>query len=176
MSCCASIFYLSFSDQFPNLYFALVLLALTPLSCFIAFQLFQVFKVDICFYQIRQESAVINTDERLFGCLSVLVKKKLWFDAIKLMEKNYLLKNLSLQRYFNALGFVYHNMQEYNLAQLYYVRALEIQEDYLVALKNLAKVYKLKKEPALLLSTYRSILKHDPTNRIAAQYLKSSMA
>lgn len=169
-----SIFYLSLSDHFPSLYFALVLLALIPLSCLVAFQLFQVLKRDMYFYWMRQKIAAINTDDRLFGYLSVLVKKKLWLDAIKVMEKKYVLKNLTLHRYFNALGFIYYSMQEYNLAQLYYLRALEIQEDYLVALQNLAKIYKLKKETTLLMSTYRSILKYDPTNKIAVQHFKIS--
>lgn len=169
----ALISYLSFFSQFPALYLLLVLCALVPFSFFVSFQLFQLLKRDVCFYQMKKDRPLIDTDIQLFDCFSVLVNKKLWFDAIKIMEKNYAMKDIGLHRYFNALGFVYYSIQEYNLAKVYYLRALEIQKSYVMALLNLAKVYKVTREAALLVSTCKTILKYDPVNKIANQYLSS---
>lgn len=173
MSYCVLISYPSFSSDFPSLYLLSVLCALVPFSLLVSFQLFQLLKRDACFYQMRKDRSSIDTDVQLFDYFSILVNKKLWLDAIKIMEKNCAMRDLKLHRYFNALGFVYYSIQEYNLAKIYYLRALEIQKSYVVAMLNLAKVYQATQEEVLLVSTFRTVLDYDPTNKMAAQYLSS---
>lgn len=173
MSYRALIPYLSSSGRFPELYLLLVLCALLPFSFFISFQLFQLLKRDILLRQVKQDLLNVHYDAQLFTFVSVLVNKKLWLDAIKIMEKNCRLRDLSLHRYFNALGFVYYSMQQYNLARIYYTKALGVKKNYLAALLNLAKLYRVTKEPVFLASTCRSILQYDPTNRMASRYLDS---
>ena len=158
--------------QFPRLYFALVLFFLVPFSCFIAVQVYQLVGSEIYFSRVKRKFMFIHTGTELLDFLSVLLKKNLWFDAIRLMEIKYSLKDIRVHQYFNSLGFIYYNMQKYDLAKLYYIKALKIQDSYIVGLQNLAKVYEATKDNALMMSTYQSILKLDPTNKIASQYFK----
>lgn len=156
--------------QFPRLYFALVLSFLVPFSCFIAVQVYQLIGSEIHFLRVKQKFMLIHTGTELLGFLSVLLKKNLWFDAIRLMEIKCSLKDLRMHQYFNSLGFIYYNMQKYDLAKLYYIKALNIHGSYIVGLQNLAKAYEATKDTVLMMSTYQSILKLDPTNKIASQY------
>lgn len=127
-------------------------------------------QLDIRFYKLKQESVVMHATDQLLDFLSILVRKKLWFDAIKIMETNYAFEGLSSHQYLNALGFIYYNMRQYELAKFYYIEALKIQENYVVALQNLARVYEITKNAALVASTYKSILRYDPSNKIAHRY------
>jgi len=62
-------------------------------------------------------------------------------------------------------------MDQHNLAILYYLKALSSQEDYIIALQNLAKVYEKKKNYDLASSTFKKILKYDEFNILANEYL-----
>lgn len=167
-----SIVLASSADQLQYVYFVSLLFLLIPFSCFIVFQLFQLAKIEICCSKIKFDNSVAlhDTDE-LFDLLSGLIKKCLWLDAVNLMEQNYTLPGLDACQYFNALGFVYYKMEAYNLAKSYYIEALSIKEDYIVALQNLAEVYDVLKDRKLAFSTYEYILRHDPCNSSAMKYL-----
>lgn len=110
--------------------------------------------------------------DELFDMLNILIEKRLWFKAVKLMESGIDIPLNKMHQYFNALGLVYYSMGQYDLARLYYLKALDIKDNYIVALQNLAKVYEKAENYALVLSVYKSILKYDSTNKIAQQYIK----
>ncbi len=108
-----------------------------------------------------------------FGVLNTLARKKLWFESIKWIESRSNLQISKMHQYFNALGFVYYNMQRYDLAKLYYIEALEFKKDYIVALQNLAKLYEVLDDGKSAMSAYKRILKYDPSNKFAERYLKT---
>lgn len=173
MNYCDPLLYLSLASQFPHLYFALVLFFLIPLSSFIFFQLFRLVNLEICFYVIGNKNRAACTTDELLSLLSILVKKKLWLDSIKLIESRLIINDVYMYQYLNALGFTYYNMQKYDLAKFYYIEALKIKQDYILALQNLAKVYEVLRDNTLLKLTYESILKHDPVNKVASRQLSN---
>nr|YP_009589075.1 conserved hypothetical plastid protein [Corallina ferreyrae]QBL75591.1 conserved hypothetical plastid protein [Corallina ferreyrae] len=93
--------------------------------------------------------------------------KRLWFQSLKLLES---VKEVDLEyrhQYFNTVGFIYYNMKDYDLAKKYYIEAISIKNNYLVALQNLAKVYELQNNYVSAIESYNSILSYEPDNRIA---------
>lgn len=165
------IFHLAALSQLPRLYFAFVLLFLIPFSCFIVLQLFRLIHAEASFYQLKKKDILLCTDNEVLCLLYIMLKKKLFFDAIKIIEVKQLYNDINLCQFMNALGFIYYNMHQYDLAKFYYIRALEIKNDYIAALQNIAKVYELTKENRLLKLTCDFILRHDPENKIARRYL-----
>ncbi len=171
ISCSSLIFYLAVSNQWPHLYFAFVLVFLIPFSCFIAFQLFKLINAEICFYKLRRDDALLCNSNEILRLSYVMLRKKLFFDAIQLIESKQSCNDIRIYQLMNALGFIYYSIHQYRLAKFYYIEALKIKNDYIVALQNIAKVYDLTKESCLLKLACESILKYDPENKIARQYL-----
>ena len=159
------------TSQFPRLYFIFVLLFLTPLSFFVFFQLFQLMKLELFLYRTTRKNVLLCNSTELLNLFFMLIKKNLWLDAIKLIEVCVSNNNMNLHQSMNALGFAYFSIQYYSLAKYYYLEALKSKKDYIVALKNLAFLYKVTKNDTLAKSTYQSIIKYDPANRIAVNYL-----
>ena len=91
---------------------------------------------------------------------------------MNLMESKKNIASENIHKYFNSIGYLYDSMHKYNLAILYYLKALSFKDNYVLALQNLAKVYEKKKQCTLALSTYQSILKYDKSNLLANEYLK----
>jgi len=164
-------FYLAILDQLPRLYFALVLLFLIPFSCFIVFQLFHLTIVEIEFYQLKSKDIFACTDSEELRLLHIMARKHAWLDAIKLIELRKTVDGISLCQSMNALGFIYYSMRKYDLAKFYYIEALKMKSNYIVAMQNLVKVYEATKQSRLMKLVCQSILKHDSGNKIARRYL-----
>ena len=158
-------------DQLPRLYFALVLLLLIPLSSFTAFQLSLLITTEIELRQLKSRDIATCAESEVLCLLRIMTRKKTWFDAVKLIELRQLRDHTSSYQLTNALGFIYQSMCNYELAELYYVEALRIKSDYIIALQNLAKVYAVTKQSRLLRRACQSILKLDSNNKIANSYL-----
>lgn len=164
-------FDLAILDQLPRLYFAFLLLFLLPFSCFIVFQLFQLISIEIEFYQLKNKSVFACTDNEVVRLLHIMTRKKVWLDAIRLIELRKAVDDIGSYQLMNALGFIYYSMRKYDLAKFYYIEALRGKNNYIIALQNLAKVYKVTKQSRLLKLTCQSILKYEPDNQIAGRYL-----
>lgn len=149
-----------------------MLVFLFPLCIVLTFQLFTMLVREFSFYLLSYKKEVDYSFNELFVLLKILVNKKLWFKSIKLLERQKGLVKENMHQYFNSMGFIYYNMKQYNLAQLYYLKAVNFKKDYLVALQNLAKVYDKQKKYVLAISTYESILLYDKDNKVANRYLK----
>lgn len=157
---------------FPYMYFTTILFFLAPFSFFIFLQLCQLIELEVYYLKTKASYLKSHAGQQFFVFLSALVKKKLWFDAIKFIEASKSVAQEADHQYFNALGFVYYNMKKYDLAQIYYTEALNVKKDYVMALQNLVKVYEVLQDRPRMLSTYQCILRYDPSNRIARQYLE----
>lgn len=173
MSLSANYLYLYLGDTIiPYIYFIFMLIFLIPFFILISFQLLQLIKFEFYLNHLNKIDFDTYSLDQLFNLLKVLLKKKQWLNAINLMESK---KNISIEnmhKYFNAVGYIYDNMNEYNLASLYYLKSLSFKENYIIGLQNLAKIYEKKKNYALALSTYQIILKYDSSNISANEYLE----
>lgn len=175
MLCYTSLSYVNFNDHLKLfLYLILMCSILSVFFCFIFFQVFQSVKLELFFYQLKSKEEKLYSVDELFDALKILIEKRLWFKAVKLIESVTNVPVDKMHQYFNALGFIYYSMNQYDLARLYYLKALDVKHNYIIALQNLAKVYEKNKNYALVLSVYKSILKYDSTNKIAQQYMRRS--
>ena len=129
----------------PYIYFLVLLVFLVLYSLFITVQLYKFIKLELFFKKKLLKNIGPYNIDQLFIVLRVLSFKKLWFTSIRVVEEQKDVVRKEVHRYFNAVGFIYYNMQKYDLAKLYYLKSLNEKSDYLVALNNLAKVYKKKK-------------------------------
>lgn len=128
----------------PYIYFLVLLVFLVLYSLFITVQLYKFIKLELFFKKKLLRNIASYSIDQLFIVLRVLSSKKLWFTSIRVVEEQKDVARKEIHRYFNAVGFIYYNMQKYDLAKLYYLKSLNEKSDYLVALNNLAKVYKKK--------------------------------
>jgi len=73
----------------------------------------------------------------LFYILRVLSFKKLWFQALELIEAQTKVPIYQEHHYFNTVHLIYKEMREDDLAKLCYLNSLKRKEDYLISLNNL---------------------------------------
>ena len=156
----------------PNVYFLFILILLLLLFFLITFQLWKIIIREISFYFLNKKRQTEYSIDELFILLKILINKKLWFQSIKLMEANKNIQVKNMHRYCNFIGLIYYNMKQYGLAQAYYLKAINLKKDYVIALQNLAKLYDKQKQYDLAVSIYKSILIYDKYNVVASQYLQ----
>lgn len=154
-------------------YLVLLLLFLLPLSILIAYQSFNIVKLELCLTQLRASTSVDPAPADLFVAVKILIHKRLWFQAITLIESKYAMPKEAIHQYYNAVGFIYDNMCQYDLAQAYYVKSISINKRYITALQNLVKLYFKKRHYSLVLSTCNLILTYDKDNKVAQRYLRN---
>lgn len=124
----------------PYIYFFVLLFFLLVFASSITWQLYKLLGLNI-FFQISTPSLIHSSEmSQLFGRLKSLSNKKLWFDAILLLESQSCVPIERLHNYFNTVGVIYQNMKQYDLARLYLLMSLLKKKDYSVALNNLDKL------------------------------------
>ena len=158
----------------PNLYFILMLVILLFFGVFITIQLFNISIAERLLFKSKQTCISSVQTKELFNLVKILILKKLWFTSIKLLEAHKVLSKDQMHKYFNIFGFIYYQMRQYDLAQLYYLKAIKVKSDYVVALQNLLKIYEKKKNQILIDITCTTILRYDVNNHIANKYIKKN--
>nr|AYR05968.1 hypothetical protein [Lithothamnion sp.] len=157
----------------PRIYCTILLIFLFPLFMLITFQLVQIINIEAQFNKLSQKDLAGDLDnDDAFVLAQVYVKKKLWLSSIRLLESKSIENLDSRSKYFNMVGFSYYSMKQYKLAKVYYLRALKLRKDYLIALQNLAKIYELTKEFSLALQTYNAVLFYYPDNSLAVKSIE----
>nr|YP_007878159.1 conserved hypothetical plastid protein [Calliarthron tuberculosum]AGA63770.1 conserved hypothetical plastid protein [Calliarthron tuberculosum] len=151
----------------PNLYFILLVIFLMPFSLIMTWQILQLILLESNYFKLCKKKTIDLSIDQLFVFVKILIKKRLWFKSLKLLES---LEDVDLSyrhKYFNIFGFIYYKIEQYNLAKKYYLKSLYLKNNYLVALQNLAKVHELQKDYSLALKVYNSILSYDSNNKLA---------
>lgn len=159
------------NDLISGAYFVIILIILFTLSIVISAQYFSLITSEFYLRQFNMDNHVNSSIDQLLFIVKALIAKRLWFKAIQLMEVRFSVSEEMIYKYFNAIGFIYDKMHEYDLAQAYYLKAIDAKSDYVVALQNLAQVYIKKKFYSLALSTYRTVLIYDKENKVAQSFL-----
>lgn len=102
---------------------------------------------------------------------SILLKKKLYGQAISQLQKALKAKDLEIggpsALIYNALGYAYASQEQYDLAIRNYKDALEQVPDYVTALNNLGFAYERKQLTAQALEVYERSLQLDQSNKTA---------
>lgn len=128
-----------------NIYCCILLIILIPSSLIVTWQVIQIILLESAYRNFENQPLYSLADEKKMGFVKILLKKQLWFTAIRILE---LEVNIGIQhryKYFNAIGFIYCNIHQYNLAKKYYLDAIEIKDDYMIAVQNLAQLYEKQK-------------------------------
>ena len=160
---------LLFDSLAPNLYFILLLFFLIPIFYFVTSQIVQLIVLENLHSQFSKYEISNNLTTYYLSIVKILITKRLWFQSIQVLES---INNLELQDrhiYFHTIGFIYYKMGEFNLAKEYYLKTISIKQDYLLALRNLAKIYELEKQYSLAFNIYSSILLYDSDNILAKE-------
>ena len=155
-----------------NIYLFILFLFLFFLSFVITLQIVQLAFLQSNYYKLKKLSFISMSDKQRLILVEVLIKKKLWLIALKVLESNYVVGETNNYSYFNTLGFVYYCMNRYDLAEKYYLQAINIKDDYIVALQNLAKLYEVQSNYNLVVKTCKKILSNDSNNTFASIALK----
>lgn len=157
----------------PGIYCMILFIFLFPLFIVITLQLVYIISIENQFNKLSHKNLTGGLDgDDIFVLAQICTKKKLWFSSIKILESKSM-GNLNFNsQYFNMIGFSYYSMKQYSLAKAYYLKALDLREDYLIALQNLAKIYELTKQFSLALETYNAILFYYPDNSFAVKNIE----
>lgn len=156
-----------------SVYFVVLLVFLFPVFLIITLQLIQILVIESQFNRLVQKDLAkdLNTDDA-FNLAKIYARKKMWLLSIKTLESRYEIETDVKSEYFNAIGFSYYSIKQYDLAKVYYLKALGCKENYLIALQNLAKVYELTNDFSLAFKTYKSISFYDPGNSLASKRIE----
>lgn len=150
-----------------NLYFILLLFFLIPIVYIVTSQIVQLFLLESSYSQVSKYKINNNLASYYLSIVKILMAKKLWFQSIQLLESINSAELKDSYIYFHTMGFIYYKMGEYVEAKKYYLKTISMKKDYLLALRNLAKIYELEKEYSLAFKTYSTILLYDTDNLLA---------
>ncbi|GMH43193.1 hypothetical protein BSKO_11115 [Bryopsis sp. KO-2023] len=122
-----------------------------------------------------------GTSEDYFELAAVLIRKKLFTQAIKNLEKAIAVWDADeseLAQVYNALGFCLFSTDKVKESIEEYKKAVEFQPGYVTAWNNLGDAYEAVREFRAAYNCYKETLSYDPDNTIAKQradYLKVRM-
>ncbi|MBD2139402.1 tetratricopeptide repeat protein [Anabaena sp. FACHB-1237] len=165
-------------DNLPIIYLSVFvsLLAFAGVSVFR--QVFKTRKLESTMSRLRNKlTKEKGTAQEYYELGSIFSEKKVFSQAIPLFQKA--LKAAeeegeeSIAPIYNALGYAYFAQEQYDLAIRQYKEAIKLQNDYVVALNNLAHAYEKKKLTAQALEMYEQVLKYAPNNATAKRRAES---
>jgi tetratricopeptide (TPR) repeat protein len=123
----------------------------------------------------------IQTDEQFFEDFyklgKIYFKKKNYEKALILFQKA--LKtcdsdnDMELAVIYNMLGFVCFQLKRYQYAEYYYLKAIGLAPDYILALTNLALIYKTKKMYRNAYNSYKVIADFQMNNKLALSQIET---
>jgi tetratricopeptide (TPR) repeat protein len=118
------------------------------------------------------------TSQEYYALASIYLDKKLFVQAVKLLQKALKNKTDELEPddfapVHNALGYAYECQEQYDLAIRNYKEAIKQDPVYVTAMNNLGHAYEQKKLMSQALETYEQAVAIEPKNEIANRRLTS---
>jgi tetratricopeptide (TPR) repeat protein len=118
------------------------------------------------------------TSQEYYALASIYLDKKLFVQAVKLLQKALKNKTDELEPddfapVHNALGYAYECQEQYDLAIRNYKEAIKQDPGYVTAMNNLGHAYEQKKLMSQALATYEQAVAIEPKNEIANRRLTS---
>jgi len=159
-------------DTYLGIIYLSVLLGFLGLvGLFVIRQIFKTRKLESKLSKLQKK---INNDkgnaEDYYDLGSIYLDKKLYSQAVQMFQRALKFKKLSeenLALIYNALGFAYAALEQYDIAIRQYKEALKLQPDYVVALNNLGFSYEKKNLTSQALEAYETALQYEPNNQTA---------
>lgn len=158
---------------FPLLYSLALFFFLSLISFFIIKQIINTQKLEKKIFQLQE---VIKKDnpyyEDFYQLGQLYLRKKLFLKAIVVFRKALKLwdpnDKIGLGNLYNAVGFTFFNLKEYNYAIYYYKVAIKIIPDYTLALINLGYSFEKVNSIVIAYNCYKAALFWDPYNTLAS--------
>jgi tetratricopeptide (TPR) repeat protein len=116
------------------------------------------------------------TSQEYYALASIYLDKKLFVQAVKLLQKALKDKTLAANDFapvHNALGYAYECQEQYDLAIRNYKEAIKQDPVYVTAMNNLGHAYEQKKLMPQALDMYEQAVALEPDNEIANRRLVS---
>nr|YP_009237287.1 hypothetical protein [Wildemania schizophylla]AKS28334.1 hypothetical protein [Wildemania schizophylla] len=166
----------------PIFYLSILTIFLICLSWIITKQLKTIFLLESQFkyFVDKRQNGILGADE-IFAFARVCVAKKLFVNAIVesqavLQDKSYFTianNNDIMSKLYNMLGFIYYEAGHSAFAKNFYLRAIDMNSNYIVALNNLAKIYEDIKNFRKAEDLYQQVLKINSSNETATRRMQS---
>nr|YP_009243953.1 hypothetical protein Sdur_150 [Sporolithon durum]AMK96195.1 hypothetical protein Sdur_150 [Sporolithon durum] len=156
----------------PRLYLLVLLCTLVSICVVITNQVVHLINREKHYIRLSKNLAnnSISIDDFL-ALAKIYTLKKSWFSCIKLLEKQLISYKHFSHICYNAIGFCYYNMKFLNLSKTYYLYSIQSKSDYILALNNLAKVYKKIGLHNQAREVYESILYYQSNDSVAKHEL-----
>nr|YP_009397753.1 hypothetical protein [Sonderella linearis]ARW66939.1 hypothetical protein [Sonderella linearis] len=145
-------------------YIVISLLLLLPLSMYLTLELWQIFQF-ILFKQINLDK---NNYLRI---LNVYIDRKKWLLCISFLEVSSLFNVIAMDINLMYLAYCYRNLNYYNIAEYYYLKAIFYSPCNIIILSNLASMYNLLGRKNDAINLYRQIYSLDSSYSIPENYI-----
>ena len=160
------------NDILPVVYLSGIVIFLTGLAIFILFQIIKTRRIESRFSRLQNKlQKEKGTPQEYYDLGSIYLDKKLFVQAIKLLEKalkaSKKVEPENQALIYNALGYAYFSQEQLDLAIRNYKEAIKLYPEYAIALNNLANAYEKKQMINKAVETYEETLKYEPNNKIA---------
>ncbi len=159
-------------------YLSLLLVLLAGAAWFIFRQILKTRQLETTLSKLQNKlSKEKGTALEYYELGSIYLDKKLFSQAVTQLQKALKAPDLegeeNMALVYNALGFAYAALEQYDLAIRQYKDALKYKPDYVTALNNLGFVYERKKLTAQALEVYEEALQYEPNNPTAKKRAES---
>jgi tetratricopeptide (TPR) repeat protein len=116
-----------------------------------------------------------NLSNNFYKLGQIYLRKNFYEKAISLFRKSLLNwdsnDKIGLGSLYNTLGFTYFQLKEYDYAKYYYLQAINLLPDYILALTNLGLIYETTKMYREAYDIYQTVLEYEKNNKIALSQL-----
>ena len=159
-------------DNYLGIVYLSVLVGFLALvALFVARQIFKTRKLESQLSKLQKKiSNDKATPEDYYELGSIYLDKKLYSQSVQVFQKALKFKKLEAEQLaliYNALGFAYAALEQYDIAIRQYKEALKLSPDYVVALNNLGFSYEKKNLTNQALEAYEKVLEYEPKNQTA---------
>lgn len=129
----------------PIIYLICLSIFLTPIACFVIFQLFKFNNNLLILNNYKQEKSknTLNAEES-YRITTIFMSNQSWHIALTQLENSIYQDSFMATKwqakYYNAIGFILQKMEYYTLAKKYYIKSSKTDDTYKYAEKNLASL------------------------------------
>ena len=155
-----------------TLYFICIIFFLLPVCILITIEIYKLLINNMMIYKINIETSNrTNNTNYILNLAEIYIKQKKWLRSILLLESN---KNNipNNNQYYHPIAFCYYKIQLYDLAEFYYNKSIEDNNEDIHSLLNIAKIYQIKQNTKKAINTYAKILDIDHKNDTAKKQIE----
>jgi tetratricopeptide (TPR) repeat protein len=166
------------SEQLPVVYLIVLVVLLSVSAFFVLREIIKARRIEGTLNRLQNKlKKESGTAKEYYELGSIYLDKKLYVQAIKLLQKSLKVENdlepENRALVYNALGYAYFAQEQYDLAIRQYKEAIQCNPQYVTAFNNLGSTYERKQMTNKALETYEQALKYQPNNSTAKRRAES---